>query len=313
MPDYGSAFALRDNPFSPRTLNGVDSNLLVDIAGDALALDEEPRLEPLFVPGAGPFQGLINRFEWFLSTGGYIPDEPGGALRSKAFRVIGPEGSGKSTLANRLVQRLKECGHSDLILIKESAGEEHLDQAIANVWKIAEENGTGLLCVVFDDVRFGSEKPLHDLHQELRQKLRRPVVMFEIFHHIQDIDAPPRSFGSRVDIEDMRTSWLSADHAATFLATRIEQFRVPSPQLVGALANFPFDAEEVGVAISGDGAGALTLRTLSRLLSRGLDLELMARHEDPIEGLDDAGLRSRIISLDQVYERAMDEEMGAAA
>ncbi len=311
LPNYESVFGLHDNPFSPQVFEGVDSSLL-DIAGDPLAVDEEPALEKLFVADAGPFRCLIKRFEKFLRTGGYGSDGQG-RVKSKAFRVIGPQGSGKSTLTNVLVKRLKECGHPTLEPIRESAADGQLESALGRVRDMAKRNGDGPCCVVFDDVRLLREELLHELHQELRQPRRRPVVMFEIFDHAQELGDVHRSLGSRVDVEDLRTSWLSAEHAVAFLTSRIERFRIPNPLLAGDLATFPFDAEEVARVV-GDGRseGALTLRTLSRLLSQGLDDAVLEHDENgPIADLSADALAARAIKLQDIYDRAVLEQTGA--
>jgi hypothetical protein len=317
LPNYEPAFGLRDNPFSPRSFAGVDSGLLNDIAGDPLPLDEAPALKPLFVAGAGPFQSSLNRFDQFLEIGGYRDDEAGGTLASKAFRVIGPEGSGKSTLTNMLVRRLKECGHEGLAPIRASAEEDQLEEAIKVVQKKARQELQGVCCVVFDDVRFDREQPLHQLYRDLRGPSRRPVVMFEIFHHAQDLGVPRPSLRSRLDLEDLRTSWLSAKHAVEFLSSRIREFRVESQNLVGDLVTFPFDADEVAELVGeGDGteAGAFTLRSFNRLLSRGLGLEWMARGEsEPIAGLSAEELALRRISLKALYDHAVEEQTGVRA
>jgi hypothetical protein len=315
LPDYEPAFGLRDNPFSPRSFAGVDGGLLNDIAGDPLPLDEAPALEPLFVPGAGPFEAAIEQFDQFLEIGGYRDEDIRGSLASKAFRVIGPEGSGKSTLTNMLVRRLKDCGHEGLTLIRASAEENRLGESIEAVEKKARHELDGVCCVVFDDVRFEREQPLHELHQNLRGPKRRPVVMFEIFHHAQDLGVPPPSGRARPDLEDLRTLWLTAEHAVEFLSSRIQQFRSKGLEFAGDLTTFPFDADEVaGLVGDGDGTepGAFTLRSLNRMLSRGLGLEWMARRDDePIIGLSASDLAARRISLKAFYDQRVDEQAGS--
>jgi len=315
VPNYEPAFGLRDNPFSPRTFAGVGGGLLNGIEGEPLPLDEAPALEPLFVPGAGPFQAAIDRFDRFLEIGGYRDDDPGGNLDSRSFRIIGPEGSGKSTLANMLVRRLKDCGHHGLTPIRASAEDSQLAESIEAVEKKARQEPDGVCCVIFDDVRFGCERPLHDLHQSLRGTLRRPVVMFEIFHHAQDLGVPPPSDRARLDLEDLRTLWLTADHAVAFLISRIELFRVTDSVFTDELATFPFDVAEVAELVGeSDGAepGAFTLRSFSRLLSRGLGLEWMARRDDaPIKDLPAEELAARRISLKTFYDHRVEEQAGA--
>jgi energy-coupling factor transporter ATP-binding protein EcfA2 len=314
LPDYEPAFGLRDNPFSPRSFGQVDAAHLSGIEYEALPLAKAPGLVPLFVAGAGPFKESLDQFEMFLELGGYHDPEAGDNLQSKTFRVIGPQGSGKSTLANMLIHRLKECGHKNLKPIEASALESQLERAVDEVEKEAGASLEGVCCVVFDDVRLDGELPLHQLHRRLRNQTGRPVVMFEILHHAQDLLVPPPSLQERIDLEDMRTDWLSAAHAVEFVSSRIRAFRTDCPELTGDLEIFPFDPVEIADLI-GDGDGSdpapFTLRSLSRVLSKGLGRELIERKGDePIAGLSAEELTQRRISVKALYDRQVEMGIG---
>jgi energy-coupling factor transporter ATP-binding protein EcfA2 len=305
LSDYAAAFGLRDNPFSPNAFGEVDDRVLDDISSDPLRLDDEPGLLPLFVPGAGPFQSRLDLFEGLLQAKGYAPADSSRRKKSMTFRVIGPEGSGKSTLTNRLVGRLRDCV-ADVLVVKASA-KQGLDAVINEVRERAKGHGESCCCVVIDDVQLDFAAQLNELYGELRETA--PVVMFEIIHHAQDLSSPRRVTAGGL-AEDLETTWLTPDHAAAFVAARIDLFRVSSVPagLIDDHALFPFDAEEIRSAVSpGDpAAGTLTLRTLSWVLGRGLDHELIRRRgERPIAELEADELGERIISVERAYAEAL--------
>jgi hypothetical protein len=307
-------FGLHDNPFNPGSFGDVGERALDDISAFPLALDEEPGLRPLFVTEAGPFQRWIDHFEAKLQSGGKGPQ---GAVRvrSMAFRVVGPEGSGKSTLTNLLVGRLKECvPDGDLLVVNRPLRQRTLEATLEQVRKTVHEGTEKGCCLVFDAVRLDMEEELHSLFEELREE--KPVVMFEVIHYGQGVSRP--RLASRVVADDLRTTWLTPEHAVAFLGSRIELFRIPdsNPNLVGDLATFPFDAEEIGsVVTSAEGAvETLTLRTLSRLLSRAIEMDRVERRSDgAIAELSESDLRERTISMQDIYQQAIDEPLGESA
>jgi adenylate kinase family enzyme len=309
LPDYASVLGLTDNPFSPARFEEVDEALLDDISGDPLPLFEAPALMPLFVPEAGPFEQRLKRFEERLQLGGYLAS---GARRgrSMALRIVGPQGSGKSTLVNRLVHRLKGCISEDVAVIEKSAKRQKLDQSLQSARELIERSAEKACCVVFDDVVLDIEPQLHEFFEDFRQE--KTVVMFEVIDHAQDIQRPRLS--SRIVTEELETSWLDGDQAVAFLKSRISLFRVPSDNLSGEFANFPFDAEEIRTTVSSEQAQPITLRTLNRLLSDAVGLEWTRRRsEKAVSTLSADELKERMVNLASVYARvaAAPEEIPA--
>jgi hypothetical protein len=318
LGDYETAFGLLDNPFSPQTFAGVDPYLLGDLPDYALRLDEEPGLEALFVCRAGPFERALDRFEVFLEGGRYKNGDPQALLRSKVFRLIGPEGSGKSTLTNMLVRKIKDCGHH-LEPVRVTIEDGAIDQAIDAIRRQGGGREDGILCLILDNVSYRDERQLHRLHQELRQKTGRPVVMIENCHSAQDIGVPPPRPAAPTEVETMRTDWLSPEHAVAFVTARIAVFRSPTAVLPDSLQSFPFNIREIAAlfAASRDGEvveeGAMTLRTFSRVLMEALDWERREHGDKPIAGAVAAELETRCINLKVAYARYIDDLAGAFA
>jgi energy-coupling factor transporter ATP-binding protein EcfA2 len=320
LGDFEAAFALVDNPFSPQAFRGIDPYLLGDLPAEALRLDEEPALEPLFVTGAGPFGSALKKFDWFLEDGRYKETGIQVVPKSKVFRIIGPEGSGKSTLTNLLVRRLKDCGHEQVAPLRAVVEDGDLDRTIALIRAHAGEKGDGILCVIIDNVRFREEHRLHLLQQELRRNTERPVLMFENCHDAQDVGVPPPRPTAAIEVQNLQTQWLSAPHAVEFLKARIAVFRTPGSAFSGELETFPFDAEEVarlfgeddGAGRDGNGAeGPMTLRSFSQVLGSGLDRERRKREGDPIVGLSSEELMARRIDIRAAYANYMNDLTGA--
>lgn len=316
LPNHKTVFGLRDNPFSPGSIEGVNGLALDGISSYPLALDDEPGLLPLFVPSAGPFQEHIDRFDAKLDSGGYTSNRAPARGSSLVFRVIGPEGSGKSTLTNMLVGRLKGCAPGkNLEMIKREVRPQTLEETLTEVRRLASDSPAEGCCLILEEVRIDMEDRIHELYEELRQTMT--VVLFEIVHHANDIRGP-RRLSERVYAIELRTDWLAPAHAAAFLSARTSLFRLPAfaKSLAGDLAGFPFDLEEVAAMVSHANGETemLTLRTLNRILDDAIERERTRRRGDPpIEGLDDAALRARTINLQEIYSEALAESLGETA
>ncbi len=269
----------------------------------------------MFVPAAGPFQEHLEGFELKLAAAGYMPAGRSAGGRSMVFRIVGPEGSGKSTLTNMLVRRLAECtAEDDLPVVKRDARPADLDATLAEVRDLVGARSSEGCCLIFDEVTLDMESRLHELFEQLRPRMA--VTMFEVIHHAQDIRRPRPS--SRVYAHELKTSWLKPEHASDFLGSRIDLFRCRehAARFSGDLAMYPFDPAEIRsvVAAAEGGVETLTLRTLNRIVSQAVEAELVNRRTDePIDELDAAGLRERLISLRDVYRDAIAEPLETLA
>ncbi len=304
---YPAAFGLLDNPFNPQEFDGVSGTMLDGLFEIPLAIDEEPRLEPLFVAAAGPFQRHVDTFKNTLRAEGYRSGEnPSRTHKSFVFRVFGPKGSGKSTMTNKMVGWLKGCfteeqmAQRELRVVKCSVSPAQVDSALKGIRDETADHNGGWCCLVLEDVNLDTEELLHDLYDELRNG-GVAVVMFEILHSAEALRRIMPD--ARVGLRDLRTTGLSRDQARAFLAERIRTFRddTVAMRLNPHLATYPFDPDQVGEVVGHD--AALTLRTLNRVLHQALIRELERRTlADDIARLSDAELRSHLIDIVAVYD-----------
>lgn len=312
--DYKSLFGLSDNPFNPRSFGEVDPRLLDRIWVVPLQLDRDLRLSPLFVTGAGPFQKAVNLFEEKLRSGGYSADPRALGSKSLVFRIVGPEGSGKSTLVNLLVGRLKQCASDGRLLVtSESIKQPTLDAALERIRQQVGEFGGEVCCLVFENAGKSSKEQLYELFLELQQ--RRPVVMFEVVHHAEEVLRP--SLASTDGAHMIRTGWLTPEEAIAFLDARIALFRVEAggAEFVGDVKSFPFSAEEVRNLVGEKtNSPAVTLRVLNWVFNEAIEREVARRGEaEAIGGLSAGELASRTISASEIYREMLAEALGEAA
>ena len=275
---YLQPFGLRDNPFWPQRIDGVDRRLTDTLVTRPLRVDKSPQLVPLYVAKAGQFDQYENDFATRIDDAGFTSENDFVGLQSQAILVVGPEGTGKSTFINVLLRAITNGGCA-------GGGREPLripmqpDVAtqVNTIRSRAEESGErdSLCIVVIDRVRADALASLIDLYDELIES--RLVVLLMESDDLQLI-ATGESHSTRIPLITYRTDWLTASHAQAFVLSRLAFFR--DPQYVEHLAEvkaFPFDLEEIAgvgspmlAGTNGEESGRMSFRNLSKLLAEAL-------------------------------------------
>jgi hypothetical protein len=291
---YPRAFGLNDNPFDPckPKLLGVERKWIDNLVTRPLRIDLEPRLMPLFVPAAGPFEQHLEEFRFKLEMAGYsAPPDPEVGGRSFAFLITGPKGTGKSTLASVMVHWLTECagGKDQLAVIrnsqKEADGPKFAEQIKVQV--IKEVQPDSLCCLVLDDVDIATKNSLLEVYLELVDDAGILLLMFLLSSN-PDVIQEVGNDNARVVVDRYVMPPLSPERAASYVRQRTLHFRPEQFRpYFEAFDTFPFNADNIRSAIAPptsngqtNEAGLVTLRMLNRILADALAKTARALPDD---------------------------------
>jgi hypothetical protein len=248
-----------------------------------LELYREPKLRDLYVPDAGPFATCLGVFKRKFIEAGFEAGQSAGT-KPRICLITGPAGSGKTTLVNDMIAWLKSCPldeGSSWWISPENAPPlaygpaqqlDLLKQLRAEVDSRAGANDYVILVV--DDLIEGGENAALQLWDELVAQ-SRTTILFMLAK--QSALARSSLDDSRYDILPFSTRAITPDEALAFARSRFTTFRDgPIPTWAAKYPIFPFDLAAIrddvrlGKLGSTSTPGAITLRTLARVLARGM-------------------------------------------
>jgi hypothetical protein len=311
--DFTRSFGLRDNPFLPTPLGveGVSKRkVLRDLVVKPLRLHEDPALQPLFVPRAGPFADHLDDFRDRLAVAGYTHEGQSAPLTSFAFLIIGKAGTGKSTLVNAMLQWLLGCQVTPpwvpFVHPPEELGSAVPPLAQYLPDKVAQESGEDdYCCIVIDDLRKADAARALRLWSEVTHD--RTLILFlvtseeRILYEVTETE--------RVNLIHYPTQPLTPDHAVEFVRARVGHFRVGEYE--GPLAAhplFPFDEQDVRRSVERrtDKGEVVTLRTLNVSINKALQARQLALQGALRQGFDighvsERELAAHVLSLSEQY------------
>jgi hypothetical protein len=328
--DYGKAFALRDNPFSPlELLEGLKKKIWQsDLATNPLLVDLEPVLERLYSPDAGPFGTYVENFQKFARRNGYrdkpLPPKVGNS--SFIFSIFGNEGTGKTTLAQVITSWLKQCkpkeGHWNVFHEWSLTRIEDLDKQIKRIDELQEQvkrdvTPESYCCIVVDNLGAGALTRALEMYDQL---INNWVVFLFLLSNDSEL-FPALSNNGRRTITPFRMRPLSANWAVGFVERRISEFRIKfgepevKPSWLKTYPLFPFfeadirsafDSNDVLGFVTGD---TVSLRQFGGILNGILTERLEELDDDfDIMGVPEEQIDEHLLSLTSAYKRLVENK-----
>jgi hypothetical protein len=330
--DYGKAFALLDNPFSPlEPLKGLKKkNRQNDLASEPLLVDLEPVLEPLYSPDAGPFGTYVENFQKFARQNGYRdkPLPPKAGNSSFIFSIYGNEGTGKTTLAQVIISWLKQCkSREDHWSVYHEWSFTKLDDSVKEIERIdalqeqiqKDVTAESYCCIVVDNLRRGALTRALEMYDQLVTNW--VVFLFLLSNDSELFDALSNN-GKRT-ITPFRMRPLSANWAVGFVERRISEFRIKfseqevKPPWLNTYPLFPFVEADIRSAFdSNDVLGLLprdgdtvSLRQFGGILKGILAERLEELDEDfDIMAVPEEQINKHLLSLSSAYKRLVENK-----
>ena len=325
--DYGNAFALLDNPFSPLgPLAGVKrKSLQNNLANNPLLINLEPALEPLYSQDAGLFGTYLENFQKFARRAGYRekPPPPRVGNSSFIFSIYGTEGTGKTTFAQILVSWLKQCKPGDsnwsvhdewsLARIAEPAKQiERIDALQKKIQIDVSKNS--YCCIVVDNIGPGVLTRALEMYDQL---LCNWIVFLFLLSKESEL-FPALSNGGKRTIIPFRMRPLSANWAVAFVKHRINLFRdmtVKAPWMK-TYPLFPFDEDDIRSAFDSNAILGLiseedtvSLQQFSVILSGMLAERLDALDDDfNITVVPENDIQGHLLRLSTEYKRLVENK-----
>jgi hypothetical protein len=321
---YEDAFGLKDNPFEPNNgYPGAARRYTQMLSTKPLELYREPKLRDLYVPDAGPFKHHLESFKRKFIEAGYEAEQKAGS-RPFIFLISGPAGSGKTTLVNDMIAWLTSCpldpGAAWCVAPETPPPLAYgPDQQKELFPKIREEvnkraGPNDYIILVLDDlIEEGAHNAALQLWDELAPQWPTRILFMLAK---QSWLAGSSLDDSRYDILPFTMRPVTPDEAVAFATARFSRFRDgPTPTWAAKYPIFPFDVEAIsddvrsGKLGSGATPGSITLRTLGRVLARGMSDRvgeyIDGKRTRPFAALTEAEAATDLIAPTDAYRAAM--------
>lgn len=316
MPVWGykEAFGLSDNPFGPRRrLGAVPAPLTADLEKKPLFLHKNNELETLYCDKIPSFRDACDHMGTILDAAGYEEADPGNGVASYLIVVEGDRGAGKTTLASRLIQLMlkrypkgEPARGAEEVLLNSSR-----ETVTEQVDRLKELEIPGVpaayRCVLIDDLLADAYPFAEVLYDKL-------IAASPVFMVLTSWD-PRMSEQIEKTLHTVRRfpiSPLTADDAIAYVRLRYNRFRIPTANGLNAEPLFPFDEQDIRMAVSVKvlpgvaNTGPVNLRLVGSVLSALLDNRLndirAATPEFDVKGLPHAELTNMKIKVAQAYE-----------
>ena len=312
LRNYEKAFGLRENPFKPSRIEGVEKIVMTkDLHTSPLKIHEEPKLISMYCPHAGPFHSLFEKFKNMITLEGYEINPSCAGNSCFIFLIMGSEGTGKTTLASMMMHHLKQCKEKKEWIVHDPWAEKIFNSSIDQMaeidkmerWIKDKTNANDYCCLLIDNLIYGAEARVFDLYDKFGDRIMFLFLITsdpKLYEHF--------SLNSRHQVITLQTRPLTADDAVAFVKCRIETFRKTGLLFTSDFGLFPFDADDIRNAVmSGvikDKRGTITLRMLGVLLHKCIIYRMQELDENfDISTMSNNDVKNNIIHVIEYYNK----------